>query len=148
VLASSLVPKRAGDRMKTNRRHAVRLARLHRAGELSSVWVPDEDHEAIRDLVRAREAANDALKQIQSFLLRHGRIYTGRKAWTRAHVRWLACQAFDHPAHQILLAEYCQAIEDASVRLDRLTQLVVETAASWSRTPVVAAYQAMRGLLS
>jgi transposase len=150
VVAPSLVPKRAGDRVKTNRRDAVSLARLHRAGELTAVWVPDAGHEAIRDLVRAREAASDALKQarqqIQSFLLRHGRIYPGRKPWTRAHTRWLACQAFDHPAHHILLAEYCQAIEDAGVRLDRLTKLVVETAASWSMAPVVAAYQAMRGV--
>ncbi|RVK87258.1 IS110 family transposase, partial [Sinorhizobium meliloti] len=126
------------------------LARLHRAGELTAVWVPDEGHEAIRDLVRAREAASDALKQVrqqlQSFLLRHGRIYAGREPWTRAHRRWLTCQAFDHPAHQILLAEYCQAVADASVRLDRLTKLVVETAASWSMAPVVAAYQAMRGV--
>jgi transposase len=134
VVAPSLVPKRAGDRVKTNRRDAVSLARLHRAGELTAVWVPDEGHEAIRDLVRAREAASDALRQarqqLQSFLLHHGRI--GRKPWTRAHTRWLTCQAFDHPAHHILLAEYCQAIEDAGVRLDRLTQLVVETAAPWS----------------
>jgi len=150
VVAPSLVPKRAGDRVKTNRRDAMSLARLHRAGELASVWVPDESHEAIRDLVRAREAANDALKQarqqLQSFLLRHGRIYTGRTPWTGAHVRWLARRALDHPAHQILLAEYCQAIEDAGVRLDRLTKLVVGTAASWSMAPVVAAYQAMRGV--
>lgn len=150
VVAPSLVPRRAGDRVKTNRRDAVSLARLHRAGELTAVWVPDEGHEAIRDLVRAREVANEALKQarqqIQSFLLRHGRIYTGRKPWTRAHTRWLACQAFDHPAHQILLVEYCQAIEDAGIRLDRLTTLIVETAASWSMAPVVAAYQAMRGV--
>lgn len=115
-----------------------------------STAIPDEGHEAIRDLVRAREAASDALKQarqqLQSFLLRHGRIYTGRKPWTRAHIRWLTCQAFDHPAHHILLAEYCQAIEDAGVRLDRLTQLVVKAAASWSMAPVVAAYQSMRGV--
>jgi transposase len=106
VVAPSLVPKRVGDRVKTNRRDAVSLARLHRAGELTAVWIPDEVHEAIRDLVRAREAASDALKQarqqLQSFLLRHGRIYTGRKPWTRAHTRWLTCQAFDHPAHHIL----------------------------------------------
>lgn len=103
VVAPSLIPKRAGDRVKTNRRDAISLARLHRAGELTAVWVPDEGHEAIRDLVRARDAANDALKQarqqLQSFLLRHGRIFTGRTPWSRAHTRWLACQAFDHPAH-------------------------------------------------
>lgn len=150
VVAPSLVPKRAGDRVKTNRRDAISLARLHRAGELTPVWVPDEGHEAMRDLVRAREAAHEAQKQarqqLQSFLLRHGRIYTGRKTWTRAHSRWLASQAFDHQAHQILLAEYCQSIEDAAVRLERLNKLVVETAASWSMAPVVAAYQAMRGV--
>jgi transposase len=127
AVAPSLVPKRPGDRVKTNRRDAISLARLHRAGELTAVWVPDESHEAIRDLVRAREAAI-------------------RKPWTRAHTRWLARQTFDHPAHHILLAEFCQAIEDTGVRLDRLTKLVVETASSWSMAPVVAAYQAMRGV--
>lgn len=150
VVAPSLVPKRPGDRVKTNRRDAVSLARLHRADELTAVWVPDEAHEAVRDLVRAREAANDALKrarqQLQSFLLRHGRIYTGKKPWTGVHIRWLAQQTFTHPAHQIVLAEYNQAIEDAAVRLDRLTRQVTETAASWSMAPVVAAYQAMRGV--
>ncbi|MGZ2444399.1 transposase [Sinorhizobium medicae] len=110
----------------------------------------DEAHEAVRDLVRARDAAFEAQKQarqqLHSFLLRHGRYYTGRKAWTRAHGRWLASQAFEHPAHQILLAEYCQAVEDAGVRLDRLGKLIGETPASWSMAPAVAAYQAMRGV--
>ena len=150
VVAPSLVPKRPGDRVKTNRRDAVSLARLHRAGELTAVWVPDAAHEAARDLVRAREAAGEALKrarqQLQSFLLRHGRVYTGRKPWTRAHSRWLAGLQFDHPAHHIVLAEYRQAIEDAEVRLQRLTRQVTETAASWSMAPVVAAFQAMRGV--
>lgn len=150
VVAPSLIPKRPGDRVKTNRRDAVSLARLHRAGELTAVWVPDEAHEAVRDLVRAREGAMHALRkarqQLQSFLLRHGRIYTGRKPWTRAHSRWLAALSFAHPAHHIVLAEYIQAIEDAEVRLDRLTKQVVETAASWSMAPVVEAYQAMRGI--
>lgn len=150
VVAPSLIPKRPGERVKTNRRDAVSLARLHRAGELTPVWVPDEAHEAIRDLVRARDAAQDAQRrarqQLQSFLLRHGRIYTGRKPWTRAHTRWLAGQAFSHPAHQIVLAEYVQAIEDAGVRLDRLTKQIAEIVPTWSMAPVVAAYQAMRGV--
>lgn len=150
VVAPSLVPTRAGDRVKTNRRDAISLARLHRAGELTSVWVPEEAHEAVRDLVRARDAAFEAQKQarqqLHAFLLRHGRYYTGRKAWTRAHGRWLASQSFEHPAHQILLAEYCQAVEDAGVRLDRLGKLIGETSASWSMAPAVAAYQAMRGV--
>lgn len=150
VVAPSLVPKRPGERVKTNRRDAVSLARLHRAGELTSVWVPDEAHEAIRDLVRAREAALDALKrtrqQLQSFLLRHGRIYAGRKSWTRAHARWLTEQSFAHPAHYIVLAEYTQAIEDAAVRVERLTKQIAEIIPSWSMAPVVAAFQAMRGV--
>lgn len=150
VVAPSLVPKRPGDRVKTNRRDAVSLARLHRAGELTAVWVPDSAHEAVRDLVRAREAAGEALKrarqQLQLFLLRHGRVYTGRRPWTRAHGRWLTELQFDHPAHHIVLVEYRQAIEDAEVRLRRLTRQVTETAGSWSMAPVVAAFQAMRGV--
>lgn len=150
VVAPSLIPKRPGDRVKTNRRDAVSLARLHRAGELTSVWVPDETHEAVRDLVRAREVANDGLRKarqhLQSFLLRHGRIYAGRSPWTRVHSRWLAIQSFAQPAQNIVLAEYIQAIEDAAVRLDRLTKQVAEAMASWSMGPVVEAYQAMRGV--
>jgi transposase len=90
VVAPALIPKRLGDRVKTNRRDAVSFARLHRAGELTSVWVPDRGHEAMRDLVGARDAAQEAQKrarqELQSFLLRHGRIYPGRTVWypTRA----------------------------------------------------------------
>lgn len=150
VVAPSLIPKRPGERVKTNRRDAVSLARLHRAGELTSVWVPDETHEAVRDLVRAREAANDALKKarqhLQAFLLRHGRIYPGRSPWSRAHKQWLAEQSFTHAALYIVLAEYIQAIEDAAVRLNRLNKQVAEAMASWSLGPVAEAYQAMRGV--
>jgi transposase len=100
--------------------------------------------------VRARETASEALKRarqhLQSFLLRHGRVYRGRTSWTQAHIRWLSAQQFEHPAHYIVLAEYTQAIEDAAVRLDRLTKQVVETATSWSMAPVVEAFQAMRGV--
>ena len=117
VIAPALIPKRAGERVKTNRRDAVTLARLHRAGELTGVWVPDPVHEAIRDLVRAREAAMDDLRrkrqQLLSFLLRQGRIFSGGGHWTLAHRRWLACQAFDHPAHQIVSQESADAIDDA-----------------------------------
>ena len=150
VVAPSLIPKRPGDRVKTNRRDAVSLARLHRAGELTAVWVPDEAHEAVRDLVRARDGANDALRkarqQLQAFLLRHGRVYKGRTPWTQVHRRWLTRQSFTHPAHHIVLEEYIQAIQDTEIRLDRLTKQVAATAASWSMAPVVEAYQAMRGV--
>jgi transposase len=150
VIAPSLIPKRPGERVKTNRRDAVTLARLHRAGELTRIWVPDPDHEAVRELVRARDAAMEDLRQkrqhLQSFLLRHGRIFSGRKPWTRAHARWLAELAFEHPAQYLVLREYRQAIADAETRLERLTTQVAEIAAAWSMAPVVAAYQALRGV--
>ena len=94
VVSPSLIPRRSGERVKTNRRDALTLARLHRAGELTGVWVPDAVHEAVRDLVRAREAAADDLRrkrqQLLSFLLRHDRIDDGGGHWTLAHRRWLA----------------------------------------------------------
>jgi transposase len=150
VVAPSLIPKHPGDRVKTNRRDDVSLARVHCAGELTSLWVLEAGHEAVCDLVRAREVASDALKRsrhlLQSILLRHGRIYRGRTSWTQAHLRWLCSLQFGRSAHYIVLAEYRQAIEEATVRLDRQTKQVAETAASWSMSPVVEAYQAMRGV--
>jgi transposase len=149
VVAPALIPKRAGERVKTNRRDAITLARLHRAGELTGVWVPDAVHEAIRDLVRARESAMDDLRrkrqQLLSFLLRHGRIYTGGGHWTAAHRRWLARQAFEHPAQQIVFQEAADAIDDAARRLRRLAEQVAAIVPNWSLAPTVAAYQAMRG---
>jgi transposase len=129
VIAPTLIPKRPGERIKTNRRDAVTLARLHRAGELTGVWVPDAVHEAVRDLVRAREAAADDLRrkrqQLLSFLLRHGRIYSAGGHWTLAHRRWLAKQAFEHAAQQIVFQEAIDAIADAAQRLRRLEQQLV-----------------------
>jgi transposase len=150
VVAPALIPQRPGERVKTNRRDAVTLARLHRAGELAGVWVPDARHEAIRDLVRAREAAGDDLRrkrqQLLSFLLRHGRIYTaGRDHWTQAHRRWLARQSFEHPAQQIVFQEGVEGIEDAMQRLRRIDEQLAIVVPSWSMAPVVKAYQAMRG---
>ena len=150
VIAPSLIPKRPGERVKTNRRDALSLARLHRAGELTAIWVPDPGHEAVRELVRAREAAMEDLREkrqhLQSFLLRHGRIFSGRKPWTRAHARWLAELIFEHPAQYLVLGEYRQAIADAEARLERLTQQVAEVVSTWSMAPVVEAYQALRGV--
>src|SRR5918997_2752081 len=150
VVAPSLIPKRPGERVKTNRRDALTLAKLHRAGELTPVWVPDPAHEAIRELVRAREAAMEDLRakrqHLQSFLLRHGRVYTGRSAWSRAHSRWLCDLRFEHSAQYLVLAEYRQAIADAEQRLERLSEQVAEVVPSWSMAPVIAACQAMRGV--
>ena len=150
VIAPSLIPKRPGERVKTNRRDAVTLARLHRAGELTRIWVPDPGHEAVRELVRAREAAMADLRtkrqHLQSFLLRHGRIYSGSRPWTQVHARWLSNLSFEHPAQYLVLREYRQAIDDAETRLERLTQHVAEVVSSWSLAPVVEAYQALRGV--
>jgi transposase len=149
VVAPALIPKRSGERVKTNRRDAVTLARLHRAGELTGVWVPDVVHEAVRDLVRAREAGADDLRrkrqQLLSFLLSHGRIYDGRSHWTLAHRRWLARQAFEHAAQQIVFQEKIDAIEDAAQLLRRLDEQLTVIVPTWSMAPVVEAYQAMRG---
>jgi transposase len=149
VVAPALIPKRSGERIKTNRRDAVTLARLHRAGELTGVWTPDAAHEAVRDLVRAREAATDDLRrkrqQLLSFLLRHSRIYSGGGHWTMAHRRWLANQKFEHAAQQIVFQEGIDAIEDAVQRLRRLEKQLALIVPEWSMAPVVEAYQAMRG---
>ena len=143
VIAPALIPKRPGERVKTNRRDAVTLARLHRAGELTGVWVPDATHEAVRDLVRAREAAADDLRrkrqQLLSFLLRHGRVYSGGGHWTLAHRRWLAKQSFEHAAQQIVFQEAIDAIEDALQRLHRLEQQLARIVPDWSMAPLVEA---------
>ena len=150
VAAPSLIPRRAGDRVKTDRRDAISLAQLHRAGELSAVWVPEPAHEAMRDLVRARATAVQAVRRarqhLQGFLLRHGRHYSSRKAWSRAHRRWLAQQRFEHPAQQIVFQDYIMAVEDAERRRDALTEQIGALTPSWSMAPVVAALQALRGM--
>jgi transposase len=149
VVAPSLIPRRPGERVKTDRRDALGLATLDRAGELTPVWVPDADHEAMRDLVRARAAAVRVLRrarqQLTGFLLRHGRVRSG-KNWTLAHRRWLSTLRFEHPAQQIVLQDYIDVVEDAEARRDRLTGQIEELLPAWSMAPVVEALQAMRGI--
>jgi len=150
VVAPSLIPVKAGDRVKTDRRDAVMLAKLHRAGELTAVWVPDAAHEAMRDLVRARATAmrvmGKARQHLQGFLLRHGRIYPGKKGWTKAYRRWLTTVRFAHPAQQIVLQDYIHAVTDAEARVERLTKQIADLLPGWSLAPVVEAVQAMRGV--
>jgi transposase len=150
VVAPSLIPVKAGDRVKTDRRDAVMLAKLHRAGELTPIWIPDAAHEAMHDLVRARATASRVLSKarqhLQSFLLRHDQIYRGVRAWTLAYRRWLTTVRFAHPAQQIVLQDYIHAVQDAEARLERLTRQIEELLPSWSMAPVVAALQAMRGV--
>src|SRR6202047_3087009 len=149
VVAPSLIPKRAGDRVKTDRRDAASLARLHRAGELTAVWVPDTGHEAMRDLVRARLDAVHALRrarqQLSGFLLRHGCHY-GRPAWTQLHRRWLAGRKCDQAVHHLVLEDYIQAVEAAAARRDRLTVQIEVMLPDWTLAPVVGALPTMRGM--
>jgi transposase len=149
VVAPSLIPIKAGDRIKTDRRDAINLAKLHRAGELTSVWIPDQAHEAVRDLVRARLAAvrslRQARQQLSGFLLRHGRHYS-RPAWTLMHRRWLADLQFEQSAHYLVLEDCLAVIEAATARRDRLEAHIHSALADWSLGPVVRALQALRGI--
>src|SRR6202041_136288 len=140
VVAPSLIPKKAGDRVKTNRRDAVSLAKLLRAGELTAVWVPDERHEAMRDLVRAREAAVDDLKskrqQVLSLLLRLGRHFTGKRTWTRAHMNWLVSQKLAHREQRIAFEEMLLAVRQADERVIRLERAIAAAVPDWSLAKV------------
>lgn len=149
VTAPSLIPRRSGDRVKTDRRDAASLASLLRAGQLTAVWVPDEHHEAIRDLVRCREDIKQAERRCRQrmcgFLLRQGRLYDGSH-WTLAHRRWLQSQRFDRAAHQVVFDHYLQAIIEAETRVGTLEQEMLAALEGWSLRPLVKAYLAMRGV--
>ncbi len=128
---------------------------LHRclqrqAGELTSVWVPDKGHEAMRDLVRARAAAVETLRvhrqQVSALMLRHGRQFPRKTTWTRSYLRWLQEQKFDHPAHQIVLQEAVEAVRLSTERLERLERSIEEFLSTWSLAPLVRALEALRGV--
>jgi transposase len=137
------------DRIKNDRRDAVSLARLLRADELSPVWVPDEGHEAMRDLVRARHAAAEDLRKarqrIQAFLLRHERRYEG-SPWKKMHAVWLGRQQFAHPAQQIAFQGYLSSAAHAAARRDELEGQIRELLPGWSLRPIVDALQSLRGI--
>jgi transposase len=150
VAAPSLIPRAPGEQVQTDRLDALTLARVDRAGELEAIWVPDPAHEAIRDLVRGREAAmrshNRVRQQLLGFLLRQGRVYPGKTHWTKAHQHWLDGQSFEHAAHQILFHEMREAIREAKARLDRLGEQIAGLMGQWDRAPVATALTAMRGI--
>jgi transposase len=150
VVAPSLIPRKSGDRIKTDRRDAIALARLHRAGELTAVHVPLPEDEAIRDLSRAREDARFALRkakqQLSAFLLRSGHIYSGRSHWSKAHCNWIAEIKMEHPGQQVVLQEYIDAVSMCSSRVDRITEQMRQLVAEWRLAPVVGALQALRGV--
>jgi transposase len=150
VVAPSLVPKKAGDRVKTDRRDAMQLARLARSGDLTVVDVPKVEDDAIRDLTRAREDTlsdlKDAKFRLKAFLLRHDIRYTGRANWSPSHLRWLSEVVCSTPAQQIVFQAYVRAVNEHTERLQRLEQELQDHVKSWRLHPVVEALQALRGV--
>ncbi len=150
VVAPSSIPKRSGDRVKTDRRDAMMLARLSRSGDLIAVRVPDVVDESVRDLVRAREDAvrecRNGRHRLKALLLRNGIGYAGKTAWTAAHLRWLATVKLAHSAQQIAFQEYLGSITQSTDRIARLEKSMIDALPQWGLRPVVQALQAMRGI--
>jgi transposase len=149
VVAPSLVPGKPGDRVKTDRRDARKLAHFLRSGDLTPVHVPDEAVEAVRDLERARADAKCAERaarhQLGKFLLRHDRHWDG-STWTQKHRDWIRSQKFDYPAQQRVLADYLKAVEDLAERVAALTAALEELVEQTVLAPLVKALQAFRGI--
>jgi len=150
VVAPAKIPRSPGDRVKTDRRDALQLASLARAGALAPVVIPDARDEAIRDLSRAREdavrARLKARQQLKALLLRHGLRYSGKTSWTAAHERYLAALTFDHSAQDIAFAEYRRAVAECQARVEHLTQALAQQVEQWRMRPVVYALMTLRGL--
>lgn len=150
VVAPSKIPRRPGDRVKTDRRDALTLAGLARAAQLTFVTVPDERDEAMRDLSRARidavRARLKARQQLKALLLRHDRRYTGKSSWTAAHERYLAEVSFEHRAQEIAFVEYRRAISEAQARVTLLTQAMTQELERWRMRPVVQALMTLRSV--
>lgn len=153
VVAPTLVPVKSGDRVKTNRRDAEKLARCYRSGDLTAVWVPDAAHEALRDLVRAREAAKkDQLRarhRLGKFLLRRGfRAAAGVKSWTTKHLQWVKTLRFEEPAQEAAFLDYLHEVEHAAERVERLDTAIDQAvqAAPPAMRALIAGLQALRGI--
>ncbi|MFH1185895.1 MAG: IS110 family transposase [Chloroflexota bacterium] len=150
VVAPSMIPRRPGDRIKTDRRDAINLARGHRSGDFRAVYVPGPEDEAVRDLTRSREdavlASKRARQQLGAMLLRQGFVYPGQKAWTGSHKSWISRIAMAHPVQQIVFQEYMNAVDEAHQRVERLTEQLRQAATTWRMAPVVEALQALRGV--
>jgi transposase len=152
VVAPSLIPKKAGDRVKTDRRDCLSLARLDRAGELTAVWVPDDAQEALRDLTRAREDMKTLLRQVKQrllgFLLRHGKRYDGKTKtkWTSAYMRWLETMKFAQPTSQIVFQEYVDTVMMCAGRVRGLDEQIQGAARESVFWPVIESLMALRGI--
>ena len=149
VVAPSLVPSKSGDKVKTDRRDARKLAHFHRSGDLTEVHVPEEAVEAIRDLERARDDARCAERvarhQLSKFLLRNERRWDA-KAWTKKHLDWIRKQTFVFPAQQRVLEDYLKMVEDLAERVERLTKHMAELVQKSTLAPLSQALQAFRGI--
>jgi len=150
IIAPSLIPKKLGDKVKTDKRDAIELARLFRAGELT-IYIPEREDEAMRDLSRAREDAmliqKSARQRLKSFLLRHNIRYAGRANWTEKHLRWLADEVrLPNPAQQIVFQEYVDTVTEAALRMARILKEIHHYVKLWRMYPVVEALMAMRGV--
>jgi len=151
VVAPSRIPKAPGERIKTDRRDALKLARLARSGDLTPVWIPDTEQEAMRDLTRARDdmkaQERKARQQLNAFVLRHGHHWPkGRTRWTRTHFNWLESLRFEHDWQQVVLQEYTDAVKAATQRVADLTAQMERALPQWSLAPVVEALVALRGI--
>jgi len=151
VVAPSLIPTKPGERVKTDRRDSEKLSRLDRAGELTPVWVPDQEQEAMRDLTRAREDMKGleriTKQRLNAFLLRYGRIYeSGKSRWTQAHFRWMEGLKFDIAVQQIVFQEYVDAVKQAEARVAGLGKEMEKALEHWVLAPVVEALMALRGI--
>lgn len=150
VVAPSLIPKKSGNRVKTNRRDSLSLAGLYRAGELTSVWVPNKEQEAIRDLTRAREdmkaMERHSRQRLGGFLLRHGKVYPGRSKWTQAHFRWLEGVRFETATQQIVLQEYIDMVKHAQGRVKAMEEEMRKALDGWKLKEVVEGLMALRGI--
>ena len=150
VVATSLIPKKAGDRVKTDRRDSIMLARLLRAGELTGAWIPDDSQEAMRDLTRGREDMKRLQKQskqvLLAFLLRHGRSYSGKSNWTKAHYAWLAEQKFTHASQQIVFQEYLNTIQSLNLRVEAFERQIEKVATESAFKEVIEGLMSLRGV--
>jgi transposase len=149
IVAPSKVPRKPGERVKTDRRDALQLARLYRAGELTAIYVPDPEDEAIRDLIRGRyqvgKARHRARQQLKMFLLRHNRRYGGKTPWTPAHQRYLARVQMPFAAQQIVFQEMVNVISEATTRLEHFEQEIQRAVPGWRWEPAVQALMSLRG---
>lgn len=151
VVAPSLIPRKPGERIKTDRRDARKLAQALRSGDLTAVWVPDEEQEAMRDLTRARDdlkaQERKARQQLNAYVLRHGHAWPSNKTrWTQTHYNWLESLKFPHDWQQVVLQEYVDAAKAASQRVADITAQMERVLPQWSLAPVVDSLVALRGI--